>query len=586
MPVGFVSTKTLGAWRVVLAAVVGTVVPLAVPSGCGSDDAVRASVVTDLTLPRGVLDRARSLELRVREGDITCDAPSGKIALPSGDAGATDVAKKTLDQEGCPDSVKFCGSLSIQKSAKPRVFDATALDGADIIATGCATATLDQDSVSVAIKMVRYIAPSVCGDNVLQPKEQCEPPGGTICDSSCLSNEVLLSVGSPNNNTTTGKAGEKTDPFFVWPQGTGDGARFVAFFSDHSVGSAGGGVDVGLRVMNDALAPVTAPPSLAAGSILLPDGTSFPPSPSASAQSLPQVAVLGGKYYVVYQDDAGGSLDVHLRVLKSTFDADNGTTPLTVNGDAQGEPGVQSNPSIAASTDKLFVAWQDQSSGTIVGRSVSSSLTLGNQNQISTANGSKLPQVAFTTKGWVVVWASDTGIKLRAVDANGTPSGGEQTVNTGGGAADTPRVAALPDGRFAVTWSRNTDIYVQRYDARGVALAGDQDKPLNNLVVDGDQTQPTIAALPGAAGGAYVVAWRDARSGHIRARLLGGSTGFLQNNVDATTDEFQASRVDAHDRHSPAAIAGGSGPYLAIGWEDRSSSAPGIFVRRFPMPTE
>jgi hypothetical protein len=583
---GFASTRTWGASRVALAAFVGIAVPLAAPAGCAEpDDPVRASVVAEFTLPRGVLDKARSVELRVREGEITCDDASGALALPGGEAGAKDVAKKTLAEDGCPDGVRFCGTLSIQKSAKPRVFDAKAMDGAAILASGCATATLDKDAVPVSIKMFRYVAPSVCGDDVVQPREQCEPPGGDVCDSTCLSKEVVLSVGAPGNNTTNGKSGDKTDAFFVWPQGTGDAGRFVAFFSDRAVGAAGGGIDVGLRVMNDSLGALTSPAALAAGSILLPSGAGFPPKPAPSQQSLAQAAMLGGKYYVVFQDDAGGTLDVRLRVLKSTFEADTAGDPFTVNGDGQGEAGAQSNPTIAAGNDKLFVAWQDQPSGTIVGRSVSTSLAVGNQNQISGANGSKTPQVAFSTKGWVVVWASATGIKMRAVDANGTPSGGEQTVNAGGGEAESPRVAALPDGRFAVTWSRNTDIFVQRYDGRGVAIAGDQDAPLNDVVTSGDQTQPAIAAMP-AVGGSYAVAWRDARSGHIRARLLGGSAGFLVNNVSADTSEFQASRVDAHDRAAPAVVAGGKGPFLAIGWEDRSSQAPGIVVRRFPMPTQ
>jgi hypothetical protein len=158
-------------------------------------------------------------------------------------------------------------------------------------------------------------------------------------------------------------------------------------------------------------------------------------------------------------------------------------------------------------------------------------------------------------------------------------------VNEGGGRAEGGRVASLADGRFAVVWSKSGDVFVQRYDERGIAIAGDQTSPVNDIVTEGAQTEPAIAALP-ASGGAYVVAWRDASSGHIRARFLGGTSGFLFNNVNGQSTEFQASRADGRDRVAPVLAAGGSGPFVAIGWEDKSASGAGIVVRRFPLPSD
>jgi hypothetical protein len=566
---------------------VAIVAPLlvAVPMGCTtSEEPVRASITTSFMVPRGVLDKAKRLELRVLEGGrVACETATGTVT--GGDAGARELVKTDLAQEGCPQNVKFCGNLSIAKSAAPRVFEAKASDGSNVLALGCATATIAQDTVPVAIKMSRFLAPAVCGDGTLQPTEQCEPGSSELCDDACQSKEVLLSTGSTENETTTGMPGDKTDAFFLWPQDSGDGGRFLAFFSDHAVPSAGGTLDVGLRVMREDLSPVTAPPALASGSIFLPNGSGFPPKAEPLQQSLPQAALLGGKYYVVFQDDAATSLDIHLRVIDNLFEAEGGATPIAINGGSQGEPGIQTAPAIAASADRLFVAWEDQATGAIVGRTLDGALSLGNQNQISTGNGNVRPQLATTTKGWVAVWKSDIGIKLRAVDANGTPSGAEQTVNEGGGGAEGGRVASLPDGRFAVVWSKGGDIFMQRYDERGLPIAGDQTQPLNDVVTDGDQTQPTIAATP-ASGGSYVVAWHDASSGHIRARFVGGSSGFLLNNVNGQTTEFQASRADGHERAAPVSAVGGSGPFVAIGWEDRSAATPGIVVRRFPLPRE
>jgi hypothetical protein len=291
---------------------------------------------------------------------------------------------------------------------------------------------------------------------------------------------------------------------------------------------------------------------------------------------------------VVFQDDdspGSSGLDIHLRAINSVFQSDQGAAPLYVNGGASGEAAIQTAPTIAASEDRLLIAWQDQAAGTIVGRTLTPPTTLGNQNQISTGNGNTRPQLASTGKGWVAVWKSDTGIKLRAVDANGTPSGGEQPVNEGGGGADGARVASLPDGRFAIVWSKGGDVFVQRYDARGVAIPGDQSEPINDVVREGEQTQPAIASTP-AGGGSYIVAWHDGSTGHVRARFLGGSSGFLFNNVNGQLTEFQASRVDGRDRAAPVIAVGGSGPFVAIGWEDKSSSNAGIVARRFPLPTD
>jgi hypothetical protein len=580
------STRAEGSAFVSLAALLGALTPLVAPTGCGTaQDPVRTSVVASFSAPRGLLDKAKQLELRVLEGDVSCDGASGTLTLPNGESAAREVAKSNLGQDGCPPNVKFCGNISIEKSAKPRVFEAKARDGSTVLAAGCATATVEQDAVPVAIKMFRYLEPAVCGDGTLQPTEQCEPAAEPLCDESCLSKEVLLSVGSSGNKTQTGKAGDKTDPFFLWPQGSGDSGRFLALYTDRAVPSGGGTFEVGLRVMSDELTPATSPPALANGSIFLPNGGAFPPEPQPLQQSLPQAALLGGKYYVVFQDDSGPSLDIHLRVINNLFQAEGGSAPININGDTQGEPGIQTAPAIAASSDRLLVAWQDQAAGTIVGRTLNAALTRGNQNQISTGNGNAKPQLAATSKGWVAVWTSDTGIKLRAVDANGTPSGSEQTVNEGGGGAGGARVASLPDGRFAIVWSKGGDVFVQRYDERAIAIAGDQAQPVNDVVTEGEQAQPTIAATP-AAGGSYVVAWHDASTGHIRARFLGGSSGFLFNNVNGQSSEFQASRVDDRDRAAPVAAAGGSGPFVAIGWEDRSSTNAGIVVRRFPLPSE
>jgi len=194
--------------------------------------------------------------------------------------------------------------------------------------------------------------------------------------------------------------------------------------------------------------------------------------------------------------------------------------------------------------------------------------------------------VAATSTGFVTVWKGGTGIRLRAINEDGTPQGADTAVSDGGAGFDRPRIAALPDGRFAVAWTAGGDVFVQRYDAKGAKLLGDQALPINDPSVEGDQVTAAIAATP-AAGGSYVVAWVDAQTGHVRARFLGGEAGFLFNNVNGQSTDFQASRVDGRTRANPTVAVGGSGPYVAIGWEDKGSAPnAGIVARRFPLPSE
>jgi hypothetical protein len=572
--------------------------PLALaPAGCTTvrDEAPRVAIATDLLLPKGVLDRVTKLTLTVTEGNVTCDATAGQTALPGGAAAATELAKKDLATTNCAAGVKFCGDVSIEKSDTPRVFSAVA-KGADdaTLAIGCAQATVNQDTLPLAIKMFRYLAPPVCGDSVIQPTEQCEPGNTAVCDASCLSKELLLSVGATQTGTKDGKAGDKSDPMLLWPAGpaTGTQGRFFAFYTDRAVAGTNN-FEVSLRAMTADLSPVSAAdsPALAAGSLYLPnDPAVFPPVPAPRQQSFPSAAFLSGKYYVAFQDDTGTStgLDIHLRSMDGALVAEQGpNNPLGINGTAgAGEANIQGAPSIAAGPgDHLFIAWEDAGLGKISGRTLAPPSTLGSQNDLSTGTGNKGVSVAATPIGWVAVWQSGTGVKLKVVNQDGTPQGSEQTVNEVGTVNERPRVASLSDGRFAVTWNAGGDIFVQRYDAKGAKIAGDQAAPINDIVKDGEQVTPSIAGTS-AAGGSYAVVWLDAASSHVRGRMLGGSTGFLFNNVNGQSSEYQASRADGRTRANPVVVAGGSGPFVAIAWEDKSATGSGIVARRFPLASE
>jgi hypothetical protein len=562
-------------------------------------EAPRVAIATNLVLPRGVLDRVTKLSITVLEGAVTCDETIGQTTL--GAEGANELKKLDLVTTGCAAGAKFCGDVTIDKSDAVRVFSAVAKDANDVtLALGCTQAKVDQDALPLSIKMFRYLAPADCTDMVLQPTEQCTPGKTATCDDACQTKELLLSTGSTQTGTQTGGPGDKTDPFLLWPEGaaTGTQGRFFAFYTDKAV-TGSGNVEVSLRALTADLTPISASesPALAAGSIYLPNGPTFPAPPAPFAQAAPSASFLNGKYYVVFQDDTRTTAtgqDIHLRSMDAALVAEQGATPLGINGGPAGtgggtgigEAGIQATPSLAAGPGgRLFIAWEDAGQGKIAGRTLTPPSTLGNQNDISTGNGNKGVSVAATSTGWVAVWQSGTGIKLRVLNQDGTPQGSEQTVNEGGSVSERPRVASLNDGRYAVTWSAGGDVFVQRYEKGGAKVAGDQTSPVNDVVTEGNQITPSIAGTS-AVNGSYAVVWLDAASNHIRGRMLGGSSGFLFNNVNGQSTEFQASRSEGRPRANPAVAAGGSGPFLAIAWEDKGTTTPGIVARRFPLPTE
>jgi hypothetical protein len=155
------------------------------------------------------------------------------------------------------------------------------------------------------------------------------------------------------------------------------------------------------------------------------------------------------------------------------------------------------------------------------------------------------------------------------------------------GTQDHPTVAVIGGGddSFAIAWSdhggSNANVVVQRFDGSGNAVAGDSMNTVNTTT-GSDQTSPSIGAS--STGAFYAVAWIDGSSGHVRARLIDEASGYDFNNVTGQNDDFQVSLADGHMRSNPAVAAGGSGPYLAIGWEDDTSSGAGTYVRRFPLP--
>jgi hypothetical protein len=557
---------------------------------------VDVTVGPSLVFPAGLLQSVAQVVVReYYAGPAACDPSSGEVT----GASAPD-ATTTLSQGGCTGGDVWCGSMQVTTSDAQRIFAAEADDASgDAMAVGCVEAVVDQTAQPISITMARVASAAPCGDGVIQPTEQCDPPGSAgdlVCDSTCHTLEELVSavntvqgVPAPSNAT----AGGRTAPVLAWPSGPAPTGRFVAFWNDTTDAPD---THVALRVLGDDLDSLRpgAAPALAGGSLWMTSSmTTFPSVPDANDQELPAVAfaVDAARTFVAFADDSGGSFDVDLRTLDGSYTAEQ-AAPIVVNGSG-GEAGVQTHPGIALGAgDVAYVVWQSGPQvgpGQIAGRTVDvAGGKAGTQVVLSTGSANQAPVVASVSTGWVVAWQSGSDIVMVRVGASGQPTGASTVVSQGhSGTQDHPCIASIGGGddRFAIAWAdhgqNGADIVVQRFDKTGAPVAGDSSTPINDLVADGDQTTPSIAGS--SSGAFFAVAWVDMPSGHVRARLLDAATGF-DFNSDGRDDEFQVSLASGHTRASPVVAVGGSGPFLAFAWDDQTANPPGIYARRFPPP--
>ena len=330
-----------------------------------------------------------------------------------------------------------------------------------------------------------------------------------------------------------------------------------------------------MRVLADDMEPYTGSSlEVQQGSFRMPSIQNNAPGAAGGpcGQFNPTTAAINGTYYVAFEDTSTGPTAIKIRTLTNLLITPQ-TSAIAVSA---ASANAQTSPSMAANGNNLFVAWESQ--GSIFGNTVDSSLTPGTQKSIGTGTAAS---VAATSTGWVVVWQNGTDVEMAHVDASGTP-GATTKVNDAAGATH-PAVAAF-GANVAVIWVDGAGhILVQRFDASGNKVAGDQTNSLESTTLNGNQSAPSIAA----GTNFFVASWVDGGSGHVRARFLDGSGGFLYNWVNGQNTDFQVSTVDGHKRNTPVAAVGGSGAFVSIAWEDDTTQpGPGIWARRFPLPQQ
>jgi Ca2+-binding RTX toxin-like protein len=240
-------------------------------------------------------------------------------------------------------------------------------------------------------------------------------------------------------------------------------------------------------------------------------------------------ALTNGGFVVTWTDDSGIGGDmsgyaIHGQVFNANCAPSGGE--LLINTTTVVD---QSESSIAAlSNGRFVVTWTDSSetgddryNSAVRGQVFKANGTKSGSEFLvnTTTDGSQYDSsvAALSDGGFVVTWTDwslsggDThygGIRGQMFKANGTKSGGEFLVNT---TTDNDQfessVAALPDGRFVVTWTDDTDnigihsvIRAQVFSANGTKSGGE-------FLVDkrsGDDGDSSVIAL---ANGHFVVSW-------------------------------------------------------------------------------
>jgi hypothetical protein len=284
-------------------------------------------------------------------------------------------------------------------------------------------------------------------------------------DGTRIGGEILINVAAANN--------QLEQQITALPNGS-----FVVTWTDFSSGVGGA---TGDGTSTAVKARVFAPTGTAlSGELLVNTAT-------AGGQGSPAVTSLSnGGFVVTWQDGSlgvgGATGDASVSAVKAQIYLANGTpvdSEILVNTATAGN---QNGAQIRALAGGGFaVAWQDAShgvggaTGDVNGNAVKAQVFLADGTRVgsellvntATADDQDIPRMAaLSNGGFVVTWrdqslgvggatgdGSGNAVKAQVFLADGTRVGSELLVNTAtAGDQDTQQVAALPNGGFVVTW--------------------------------------------------------------------------------------------------------------------------------------
>ncbi|HAM72060.1 MAG TPA: hypothetical protein DCM86_10495, partial [Verrucomicrobiales bacterium] len=301
----------------------------------------------------------------------------------------------------------------------------------------------------------------------------------------------------------------------VHPSAAGFAGGFLVVWADSRNDLGDGNTDVyGIVVRSDGV----------------PSGDEFPVSLAPGAQSGPSVAAVGGTALVVWSDLRSGSSPGQQDIYGARVVDSSGGVGLpdsagillsrsSADPKAGGAPGLQLNPSVAASSDRFLVAWEDRgkdAEGDISATLVSLEGVVLQPGGIPVCALPALqsgPAVGSDGARFFVVWEDRRGGGQDLYGARIDASGG--VLDPGGIPVSLAQInqsrpsVAYGGGSYLVAWDDNrsglfTDIYAARVTPEGGLLDA------AGLLVSSAENQQQLPML-GWNGSVYLAAWRDFR---------------------------------------------------------------------------
>ena len=572
-----------------------------------SGGAARIGLV--MKAPAGLLDEAIGVDLAVFPADqAQCLADGQVTQIPTGESTQTFSL-----EEGCSGAA-WCKEIELDLDDSEKMFAITVNGPLGPTAFGCAVATIDQDPLEVDIRVFKFNPPRCCNDGVVQTGEQCDSgavaatdcsgapntggaclgiPSDPVCECDCLAKEIPVERKAADGPTA---AGTRSQLALAFAGGVGeltDGLRAAFTNVQTSVGK-----NVQIRAFRGDLFAVENPPPLVDPlNIPLRCSDTDTPGTNRDQQSPSIASITADRTAVAYlsDEDLGGFFDVYLSSQNASGCSDvTGTTKVNVTNKRCTGVDVARGPG-----GQALIVWTNVD-GAVLGRiwkpdavpPLPETITLlPEAEDLVLAENATLARVAGSDDGWLVVFSGGgpgdgDGVFTVRVDEEGTADAPKPVNATTTGVQDLPDVAMFPNGRALVSWHSGGDVYFQRIAADGATNPEDQATPIH-AITDLEQSAPAVAASVGF-GEFFVVAWENQGDGSVRARFVGMETGFLFNSVTGQNDDFLASHPLpglTTGRRAPAVAIGGGG-FVAFGWQDDSPTRPGLFVRRFPLPTQ
>ena len=290
----------------------------------------------------------------------------------------------------------------------------------------------------------------------------------------------------------------------------------------------------------------------------------------SSNNASPQVTVLdSGSYVVTWQGQTSGDYHIYVQQFDATGTAST-NTPVVLDASTGNSTNYETLPQITALANGGYVVtWSgynysnsNYNSSTYVQQFDANGARVGSIVELNGASNSNFgseytyPYVAaLTGGGYAITWmeytdtngSDDYTVFVQQFSAGGSKVGATVQLdashnNTSNNYDELPRITALGDGGYVVTWmslgSSNWDVNVQKFDASGGLVGGVVQLQASSGATD---LYPQVTAV--GTNGEYMVTWYGYASG------ISGYHLFVQKfNADGSIHENLV--VLNHDGHA------------------------------------